>query len=249
MVIQKPRKSRLANLLKLVGQGELIPELLHGASIARIVSATIGGRLWADGKQGEQRVSGLASQQVSGGRIDYRQRCRRFPQKPHNADWRHLPRATSGGINWRGVAILGAEAQSVAVAWQVYSITHRPLDLGLTGLALFLPGLLFLLPAGHAADRFDRRQMILVCYGLQMLCTRCAAVAGAVGLAQYLRDLWRAVFYRDGAGIQRAGQLGAGAAPGSGRAFCECGDLGRGDLSVCQCHRDRRWEGCCSRCR
>ncbi len=67
--------------------------------------------------------------------------------------------------------ILGAEAQSVAVAWQVYSITHRPLDLGYTGLALFLPGLLFLLPAGHAADRFDRRQVILFCYAVQVICT------------------------------------------------------------------------------
>ncbi|HWG20248.1 MAG TPA: MFS transporter [Terracidiphilus sp.] len=71
----------------------------------------------------------------------------------------------------RVMAILGAEAQAVAVAWQVYSITHRPLDLGYTGLALFLPGLLFLLPAGHVADRFDRRQVILVCYSLQILCT------------------------------------------------------------------------------
>ncbi len=71
----------------------------------------------------------------------------------------------------RVVAILGAEAQSVAVAWQVYSITHRAIDLGYTGLALFLPGLLFLLPAGHVADRFDRRQIILVCYSLQVLCT------------------------------------------------------------------------------
>jgi len=71
----------------------------------------------------------------------------------------------------RAAVILGAEAQSVAVAWQVYSITHRALDLGYTGLALFLPGLLFMLPAGHAADRFDRRQVILVCYGLQVLCT------------------------------------------------------------------------------
>ena len=69
------------------------------------------------------------------------------------------------------MVILGAEAQAVAVAWQVYSLTHRPLDLGYTGLALFLPGLLFLLPAGHVADRFDRRQVILVCYSLQMLCT------------------------------------------------------------------------------
>lgn len=71
----------------------------------------------------------------------------------------------------RVTAILGAEAQSVAVAWQVYSITHRALDLGFTGLALFLPGLLFLLPSGHVADRFDRRQIILVCYCLQIFCT------------------------------------------------------------------------------
>ncbi len=71
----------------------------------------------------------------------------------------------------RAAVILGAEAQAVAVAWQVYSITHRALDLGYTGLALFLPGLLFMLPAGHVADRFDRRQVILVCYGLQVFCT------------------------------------------------------------------------------
>ncbi len=71
----------------------------------------------------------------------------------------------------RAAVILGAEAQSVAVAWQVYSITHRALDLGYTGLALFLPGLLFLLPAGHVADRFDRRLVILACYSLQVVCT------------------------------------------------------------------------------
>jgi MFS family permease len=71
----------------------------------------------------------------------------------------------------RVAAILGAEAQTVAVAWQVYSITHRALDLGFTGLALFLPGLVFLLPAGHVADRFDRREIILICYGLQVLAT------------------------------------------------------------------------------
>lgn len=71
----------------------------------------------------------------------------------------------------RVAVILGAEAQSVAVAWQVYSITHRAIDLGYTGLALFLPGLIFLLPAGHAADRFDRRHVILLCYSLQIVCT------------------------------------------------------------------------------
>ncbi len=71
----------------------------------------------------------------------------------------------------RVAAVLGYAAQSVAVAWQVYSITHRAIDLGYTGLVQFLPGLIFLLPAGHVADRFDRRHIILVCYWLQALCT------------------------------------------------------------------------------
>src|SRR5208283_3701784 len=71
----------------------------------------------------------------------------------------------------RVAVILGAEAQAVAVAWQVYSITHRAIDLGYSGLALFLPALLFLLPSGHVADRFDRRIVILTCYTLQILCT------------------------------------------------------------------------------
>ena len=67
--------------------------------------------------------------------------------------------------------ILGAEAQSVAVAWQVYQITHSALDLGYTGLALFLPGLFFMLAAGHVADRYDRRRIILACYIVQFFCT------------------------------------------------------------------------------
>jgi len=67
----------------------------------------------------------------------------------------------------RLVAIVGAEAQSVAVAWHIYQLTHSAAMLGFTGLALFLPGLFFVLPAGHAADRYDRRLVILACYGLQ----------------------------------------------------------------------------------
>ena len=82
----------------------------------------------------------------------------------------------------RMLVIMGAEAQTVAVAWQVYSITHRALDLGYTGLALFLPGLFFLLPAGHVADRFDRRQIILVCYSLQVVCTSALLTIALLGL-------------------------------------------------------------------
>ena len=82
----------------------------------------------------------------------------------------------------RVAAVLGYAAQSVAVAWQVYSITHRAIDLGYTGLVQFLPGVIFLLPAGHVADRFDRRQIILVCYGLQALCTLALLLLARAGL-------------------------------------------------------------------
>src|ERR1700691_3110967 len=82
----------------------------------------------------------------------------------------------------RVMVIMGAEAQAVAVAWQVYEITHRAIDLGYTGLVLFLPGLLFLLPAGHVADRYDRRMVILVCYVLQVVCTFTLLVFALRGL-------------------------------------------------------------------
>ena len=71
----------------------------------------------------------------------------------------------------RLAGIMGAEAQSVGVAWQVYQITHSALALGYTGLALFAPGLFFVLPAGHVADRYDRRTIILICYTVQALAT------------------------------------------------------------------------------
>jgi MFS family permease len=56
------------------------------------------------------------------------------------------------------------EMQSVAVGWQVYEITKRPLDLGLTGLVQFLPGIFLFLFAGHAVDRYDRRKVLTLCY-------------------------------------------------------------------------------------
>ena len=71
----------------------------------------------------------------------------------------------------RFLGIMGAEAQSLAVAWQIYQVTHSALALGYTGLALFLPGILFTLPAGHVADLYDRRSVILTCYALQLCAT------------------------------------------------------------------------------
>jgi MFS family permease len=60
--------------------------------------------------------------------------------------------------------VAALEMQSVAVGWQIYEITRRPLDLGLVGLAQFLPVVFLFLLAGHAADRFNRKSLVLLCY-------------------------------------------------------------------------------------
>jgi MFS family permease len=71
----------------------------------------------------------------------------------------------------RFLVTVSSEMQAVAVGWQIYALTGRPLDLGLVGLAQFLPGVLLFLAAGHAADRFSRRRILEVCYGAFALCS------------------------------------------------------------------------------
>ena len=68
----------------------------------------------------------------------------------------------------RFATTLGTQIQSVAVGWQVYDITGDPIALGLVGLAVFLPMLLLVLPAGDMADRVDRRFMLMASYLVQI---------------------------------------------------------------------------------
>src|SRR6266478_7003650 len=67
--------------------------------------------------------------------------------------------------------VVALEMQSVAVGWQVYEITKRPIDLGYVGLAQFLPGFVLFLFAGHAADLYDRRKLLMGCYAGFGLCS------------------------------------------------------------------------------
>jgi MFS family permease len=91
-------------------------------------------------------------------------------------------------------ALLGVEfATSVArgilataLGWQAYARSHDPLALGLVGLAEFLPALLLAIPAGHAADRGDRRRLLMLgCAGVAA-----AALALAVDAASGDQQLW-----------------------------------------------------------
>jgi MFS family permease len=61
--------------------------------------------------------------------------------------------------------------QSVAIGWQIYALTHRPLDLGLAGLAQFLPSICLFTFTGHVADRLPRQRIIQACYAGFAVCS------------------------------------------------------------------------------
>lgn len=70
----------------------------------------------------------------------------------------------------RTLSSIAIRMQAVAVGWQVYETTKSALDLGWVALSQFLPFIVLVLPAGHAADRFDRRRIAIACVSTQVLC-------------------------------------------------------------------------------
>jgi MFS family permease len=71
----------------------------------------------------------------------------------------------------RYLATASSEMQAVAVGWQIYALTQRPLDLGLAGLAQFLPSVFLFLIGGHTADRVARQRILQVCLAAFALCS------------------------------------------------------------------------------
>jgi len=76
--------------------------------------------------------------------------------------------------------------QAVAVGWQIYNLTHRPFDLGMVGLAQFLPGIFLFLFAGHAADRLPRRTILMMCAAVFAMCSTALLVFALVGVSSVL---------------------------------------------------------------
>jgi MFS family permease len=78
---------------------------------------------------------------------------------------RHRPFA----LFWsaRVMSSVAFQMMSVAIGWQIYSITHSAFALGLVGLSQFLPMFMLTLVVGHVADRYDRRTIAFVCQAIQ----------------------------------------------------------------------------------
>lgn len=71
----------------------------------------------------------------------------------------------------RFFVVAATEMQSVAVGWQVYEITRRPIDLGYVGLVQFVPVIGLFLIAGHVVDRFNRKSVLMLCMVGMAICS------------------------------------------------------------------------------
>lgn len=74
-------------------------------------------------------------------------------------------------VTGRFVFMIGGQMQMTAVAWLIYERLGSVLALGYVGLVQIIPVIALALPAGHVADRVDRRRLILVGMGVFFLCS------------------------------------------------------------------------------
>src|SRR5215831_20167463 len=78
-----------------------------------------------------------------------------------------LPSPLTRFIGARVLSVASFQVASVAVGWQVYALTRSTFQLGMVGLAQFLPVIGLALAAGHVADRYDRRAVARTCQAVE----------------------------------------------------------------------------------
>ena len=102
-------------------------------------------------------------------------------------------------------AVLASQMQSVAIGWQVYAITGRPMDLAWVGLAQFFPALLLSLVTGHVADRIERRRILMACHAAMAALSLALLLLARSG-GGHLAHLWPIYSVLVGVGVARAFQ-------------------------------------------
>ncbi len=86
---------------------------------------------------------------------------------------------------WFGqlISLSGTWMQSIAQGWLVYSLTKSPFYLGIVAAANSLPILLFTLIGGVIADRFQKRNLLLITQGLSIIPAVMLGVLTSMGIA------------------------------------------------------------------
>jgi hypothetical protein len=84
---------------------------------------------------------------------------------------------------------VGVQIAFLAISWHIFILTHQPFDLGLIGFTMFLPALIFAIPSGMIADRFDRRLIVTIGRVVEVACAAALlllVLTGVTALPLYL---------------------------------------------------------------
>src|SRR3989440_3049887 len=81
------------------------------------------------------------------------------------------------------LAIVGRQMLAVAVEWEIYRRTHSATALGLVGLVLAIPVVCLSLPAGHLADKYSRKHIIMIAQFFSAIASAALAIVSWKHLA------------------------------------------------------------------
>src|SRR5262245_31538332 len=96
---------------------------------------------------------------------------------PATSNDRHDPYAVFRVQSYRrysagyAVSVLGRAAVAAAVGYELFHRTRSSTILGLVGLVGALPVILFALPAGHLADRWNRKIILITTQAISAICS------------------------------------------------------------------------------
>ena len=92
---------------------------------------------------------------------------------------------------WTGmtVSFLGDGLYTVAIAWQVYTLSNAPTALAVVGVAWMLPQVLLLLLGGAISDRFERRLVLMLSDGIRGAAIAAIGVLAVTGTL----ELWHLI--------------------------------------------------------
>ena len=74
------------------------------------------------------------------------------------------------------ISVIGRQMLTISIEWEIYARTNSATALGLVGLAIALPVVLLSLPAGHVADRYSRKTILLCTQAMSAICSFALAV-------------------------------------------------------------------------
>ena len=65
-------------------------------------------------------------------------------------------------LSGRFISSFANEMLSFAIGWELWLRTHSAFALGMVGLVQVVPVILLSLPAGHVADQYNRRRIVII---------------------------------------------------------------------------------------